>query len=207
MTVVNEAGLYHLLFTLTPSNARGIDKEEVEKRKGQLAKFKRWVTHDVIPSIRRHGIYAVDEVLQNPDVLISALQALKAERKEKEQLELQTAIQRQQIAEMNPKASYYDKVLASTDLVKVTVIAKDYGKTAIWLNSYLEKKKIQFKQGEQWILYQQYAEQGYTHSFTYNYTREDGSHGSNMITKWTQKGRLFIYELLKADGILPVCER
>ena len=207
LTIINEAGLYHLLFTLTPGNARGMSQVEIERRKEQLQQFKHWVTHEVIPSIRKHGVYAVDEVLADPDMLISALEALKAEREKRKGLELQNAIQRQQIAEMNPKVSYYDKVLACEDLVKVTVIAKDYGKSARWLNGYLEKKKIQFKQGEQWILYQKYAEQGYTHSFTYNYTREDDSYGSNMITKWTQKGRLFIYDLLKADGILPVCER
>ena len=207
LTIINESGLYHLLFTITPSNARGVSQEEIDRRKEQLNKFKRWVTHEVIPSIRKHGLYAVDDVINNPDMLINALQALKAEREEKKKLELETAIQRQQIAEMNPKASYYDRVLACEDLVKVTVIAKDYGKSAVWLNNKLREKKIQYKQGEQWILYQKYAEQGYTHSFTYNYTREDGSHGSNMITKWTQKGRLFIYDLLKADGILPVCER
>lgn len=207
VTIINEAGLYHLLFTITPGNARGLEAAIIEDRKEKLKKFKRWVTHEVIPSIRKHGVYAVDEVLQNPDMLIGALTALKEEREKTKALELQAAIQRQQIAEMHPKVSYYDKVLACKDLVTVTVIAKDYGKSAQWLNSKLRKMKVQYRQGEQWILYQKYAEQGYTQSFTYNYTREDGTHGNNMITKWTQKGRLFIYDLLKQDGILPVCER
>jgi len=135
------------------------------------------------------------------------LQALKAEREEKERLALECAFKAQQIAELHPKADYHDKVLACPDLVKVTVIAKDYGWSAVKLNQWLEEKKIQFKQGEQWILYQKYAEKGYTQSFTYNYTRPDGSAGNSMITKWTQKGRLFIYDLLKADGILPNCEK
>ena len=189
---VNEAGLYSLI---------------LGSRKPEAKKFKRWVTHEVIPSIRKHGVYAIDEVLQNPDVLINALQALKAEREEKERLALECAFKAQQIAELHPKADYHDKVLACPDLVKVTVIAKDYGWSAVRLNQWLEEKKIQFKQGEQWILYQKYAEKGYTQSFTYNYTRPDGSAGNSMITKWTQKGRLFIYDLLKADGILPNCEK
>lgn len=192
LTIVNEAGLYTLI---------------LGSRKPEAKKFKRWVTHDVIPSIRKHGVYAVDEVLQNPDVLINALVALKAEREKSKELELQKAIQAQQIAEMHPKVSYYDKVLACKDLVKVSVIAKDYGWSAIKLNQYLKKKGIQYKQGETWLLYQKYAEKGYTQSFTFPYTREDGSTGNSILTKWTQKGRLFIYDLLKADGILPTCER
>ena len=190
--IVNEAGLYTLI---------------LGSRKPEAKKFKRWVTHEVIPSIRKHGVYAIDEVLQNPDVLINALQALKAEREAKERLALECAFKAQQIAEMHPKVDYHDKVLACPDLVKVTVIAKDYGWSAIKLNQWLEAKKIQFKQGEQWILYQKYAEKGYTQSFTHTYTRPDGSTGNSMLTKWTQKGRLFIYDLLKADGILPNCER
>ena len=192
MAVVNEAGLYTVI---------------LGSRKPEAKKFKRWITHEVIPSIRKHGVYAIDEVLKNPDVLINALQALKAEREAKERLALECAFKAQQIAEMHPKVDYHDKVLACPDLVKVTVIAKDYGWSAIKLNQWLEAKKIQFKQGEQWILYQKYAEKGYTQSFTHTYTRPDGSTGNSMLTKWTQKGRLFIYDLLKADGILPNCER
>ena len=190
--LINESGLYSLIL-----------RSQLPKAK----QFKRWVTSEVLPSIRKHGVYAVDEVLKNPDILISALTELKKEREEKDRLALETAIQKQQIAEMHPKVDYHDKVLACPDLVKVTTIAKDYGWSARKMNDYLQQKKIQFKQGEQWILYQKYAEQGFTQSFTYNYTRSDGSHGNNMITKWTQKGRLFIYHLLKDDGVLPCCER
>lgn len=207
VTIINEAGLYHLLFTITPSNARGLETAVIEERKEKLKKFKRWVTHEVIPSIRKHGLYAIDDVLKNPDAMINALQALKAEREEKEKLKLECAFKTQQIAEMNPKVDYHDKVLACPDLVKVTVIAKDYGWSAIRLNQWLEEKKIQFKQGEQWILYQKYAENGYTQSFTNTFSKPDGSIGISMVTKWTQKGRLFLYDLLKADGILPNCER
>ena len=64
------------------------------------------------------------------------------------------AIQNQQIVEMKPKVSYYDVVLNCKDLISTTAIAKDYGKSAIWLNKYLHGKKVQFKQGEIWLLYQ-----------------------------------------------------
>lgn len=182
MVVVNEAGLYSLILT---------------SRKPQAKEFKRWVTHEVLPSIRKRGLYAVDEVLDNPDLLIRALMELKKEREEKKRLELE-------IAELQPKASYYDIVLSCPDLVTITTIAKDYGMSAIRLNEILREKKVQFKQGKTWFLYQKYAEQGYTQSKTYLY--DDDSHAA-MHTLWTQKGRLFIYGLLKDEGILPVMER
>lgn len=189
MVVVNEAGLYSLILT---------------SRKPQVKEFKRWVTHDVLPSIRKHGLYAIDDVLENPDLLIKALMELKKEREEKKRLELENAVKAQQIAEMQPKVSYYDIVLACPDLVTITQIAKDFGLSAKKLNKILKEKKIQFKQGRTWFLYQKYAEQGYTQSKTYLY---DEDNHTAMHTLWTQKGRLFIYELLKADGILPVMER
>lgn len=189
MVVVNEAGLYALILT---------------SRKPQAKEFKRWVTHEVLPSIRKRGLYAVDEVLENPDLLISALVELKKERAEKKRLELENAVKAQQIAELQPKASYYDVVLACPDLVTITQIAKDFGMSAKKLNQILKEKKVQFKQGKTWFLYQKYAEQGYTQSKTYLY--DDDNHTA-MHTLWTQKGRLFIYGLLKEDGILPVMER
>ena len=167
-------------------------------------KFEHWVFDEVLPSIRKRGLYAVDEVLNNPDLLIGALTELKKEREEKKRLELENAVKAQQIAEMQPKVSYYDIVLACPDLVTITQIAKDFGMSAKKLNQILKEKKIQFKQGKTWFLYQKYAEQGYTQSKTYLY--DEDSHTA-MHTLWTQKGRLFIYELLKADGILPVMER
>ena len=167
-------------------------------------KFEHWVFDEVLPSIRKRGLYAVDEVLNNPDLLIGALMELKKEREEKKRLELENAVKAQQIAEMQPKVSYYDIVLACPDLVTITQIAKDFGMSAKKLNKILKEKKIQFKQGKTWFLYQKYAEQGYTQSKTYLY--DEDSH-TVMHTLWTQKGRLFIYELLKADGILPVMER
>lgn len=167
-------------------------------------KFEHWVFDEVLPSIRKYGLYAIDDVLENPDLLIKALTELKKEREEKKRLELENAVKAQQIAEMQPKVSYYDIVLACPDLVTITQIAKDFGMSAKKLNKVLKEKKIQFKQGKTWFLYQKYAKQGYTQSKTYLY--DEDNHAA-MHTLWTQKGRLFIYELLKADGILPVMER
>lgn len=118
------------------------------------------------------------------------------------------AIQEQQIIEMQPKASYYDVVLNCKDLVSVTEIAKDYGKSAKWLNEKLHELGIQFKQGGKiWLLYQKYAEKGYTSTKTQTYNGTDGEIHTKEHTYWTQKGRLFIYDKLKAENILPVMEK
>ena len=189
MTVINESGLYGLILGSKLPTAR---------------KFKRWVTSEVLPAIRRHGVYAVDEVLANPDMLIEALLQLKAEREINQELKETVAVQNQQIVEMKPKASYYDVVLNCKDLVAISVIAKDYGWSANRMNQYLHQKGVQYKQGNKiWLLYQKYAEMGYTNTKTHSYPGNDGTMHTAVHTYWTQQGRLFIYELLKSEGILP----
>lgn len=190
--LINESGLYSLIISSNMPNAR---------------KFKRWVTSEVLPAIRKYGVYATDELIANPDLAIAAFIALKEEREKNRLLEQTTAVQKQQIAEMKPKASYYDVVLNCKDLISTSTVAKDYGKSAIWMNRYLHEKGVQFKQGEIWLLYQKYAEKGYTSTKTHSYPANDGTIHTKPHTYWTQKGRLFVYELLKADGILPTMEQ
>lgn len=193
MTVINESGLYSLILSSKLPTAR---------------RFKRWVTSEVLPTIRRHGVYAVDEVLANPDMLIEALLQLKAEREINQALKETVVVQNQQIVEMKPKASYYDVVLNCKDLVAISVIAKDYGWSANRMNQYLHQKGVQYKQGNKiWLLYQKYAEMGYTNTKTHSYPGNDGTMHTAVHTYWTQQGRLFIYELLKSDGILPTMEQ
>lgn len=152
---INESGLYSLILSSKLPTAK---------------KFKRWVTSEVLPAIRRHGIYAVDEVLNNPDMLIAALTELKEERARTKALMETVAVQNQQIVEMKPKASYYDVVLNCKDLVAISVIAKDYGWSANRMNQYLHEKGVQYKQGNKiWLLYQKYAEMGYTNTKTHSY--------------------------------------
>ena len=190
--LINESGLYSLILSSKLPNAK---------------RFKQWVTSEVLPSIRKHGVYAIDELLANPDMLISALQELKAEREKIKTLEQDIAVKNQQIMEMKPKASYYDVVLNCKDLVAISVIAKDYGWSAKKMNKYLHKKGIQFKQGDIWLLYQDYAELGYTSTKTHSYNGNDGTVHTKPHTYWTQKGRLFIYDRLKSDGIVPLIEQ
>jgi phage antirepressor YoqD-like protein len=183
--IVNESGLYSVIFF---------------SRKPEAKQFKRKVTHEVLPSIRKHGMYATDELLNNPDLLIEALQRLKLERAEKEKAQKELEIAK-------PKVSYYDTILNSKSLLPISVIAKDYGKSAQWLNNFLHKQGIQYRQGKTWLPYQKYSEKGYTQSKTHSHQDSDGETRSSTHTYWTQKGRVFIYELLKEHGHLPVVEQ
>ncbi len=193
LVVINESGLYALILS---SHLPGVKQ------------FKRWVTSEVLPSIRKRGIYAtpvtIDSILNDPDLGIRLLTELKEEREKRAVLETTVAVQNQQIAEMNPKATYYDTVLQCKDLVTITRIAKDFRLSGQALNKILARKKVQFKQGDMWVLYQKYAQKGYTQSKTYTYGSEN-EHAA-MHTLWTQAGRLFIYDLLKSEGILPTVE-
>ena len=191
MTAINESGLYSLILSSKMPNAK---------------KFKRWVTNEVLPAIRKHGLYATDDLIANPDLAIAAFTALKEEREKNKELMAAVAIGQQQIAEMKPKATYYDVVLKCRDAVNISVIAKDYGWSAMRMNEHLHEKGIQFKQGDIWLLYQKYAPNGYTKTNTHIYEDSKGIQHTKVHTKWTQKGRLFIYEQLKADGIYPQIE-
>lgn len=116
-------------------------------------------------------------------------------------------IAEQQVGELQPKASYYDKVLANPSLVTISVIAKDYGMSARAMNKLLHDLKVQYKQGSTWLLYSKYQTTGWTHSDTTMVKRHDGTEKAVLNTKWTQKGRLGLYELLKGNSVLPIIER
>ena len=104
---------------------------------------------------------------------------------------------------MQPKASYYDLILQNKNTVPITQIAKDYGMSGRKFNEFLHELGVQYKFRKTWLLYQHYAECGYTQSRTYAIDESR----SVMHTYWTQKGRLFLYDLLKNEGILPVIEQ
>lgn len=138
-----------------------------------------------------------------PRTLPEALRLAADLAEKNEALLLQNAQKEQIINELRPKATYYDLVLQNKSLLSISKIAKDYGMSAIAMNSLLHELGVQFKQGDCWLLYQKYADKGYTQSKTHII---DGDR-SKLNTYWTQKGRLFIYDLLKTRGILPLIER
>jgi len=174
-------------------------------------KFQDWLAIDVIPSIRKHGAYAtpqtIDLILNDPDFGIKLLTTLKQERDEKAALLIESKAKDEVIKDLKPKADYTEMILKNKGLVTVNQIAKDYGMSAREMNKLLHSLKVQYKQGNQWLLYRKYDSSGYVHSETIQITRSDGRPDIAMNTKWTQKGRLFIYNLLKGEGILPVIER
>ena len=167
-------------------------------------RFQAWVTEEVLPSIRKHGAYLtndkIEEILLSPDTLIKVATELKNEREK-------NVLLTQQVSESRPKADYYDKIMQSKSLVTITQIAKDYGWSAKQMNDKLHSLDVQYKIGGQWVLYSKYQDKGYTFSTTVDITKKDGSSDVRMNTKWTQKGRVFIYSLLKENDILPTIER
>ena len=181
----------------------GLYEVLMQSRKPLAKAFKKKVK-EILKSIRKHGLYAIDDLLENPDMAIAALQKLKEERQLRLQAQEEVAQKNQIIQELQPKATYYDLVLQNKSLVAISVIAKDYGMSAKKMNKILHELKIQFKQGNTWLLYQKYAGKGYTQSKTHTIDADY----SKMHTYWTQKGRLFLYDLLKnKKGILPLIEQ
>lgn len=204
MTIINESGLYALIFSSKMPNAK---------------KFKHWVTSEVLPEIRKTGSYG-QPALFNPDGTINVdfallqLQELKLQQaRNAELLAVNEALEDvivekdEQISVLGPKALYCDYVLKSKDAVAITMIAKDYGMSPQRMNKLLHEFKVQHKCGKSWVLNQPYADKGYTKTETIAYDKHNGNIGSNIFMKWTQRGRIFIYNLLKKHGILPMMER
>ena len=177
-------------------------------------RFEYWVFEDVLPSIRKHGAYISPEVLEelqkNTEKNAELLATLATEQRNRLRLEdenrrLSEAERtlRATVEITQPKATYYDLILENPDAVPVTLIAKDYGYSAVKFNALLHEYKIQFAVGGTWELYQEYADCGYTHN-NVHYTKT----GHNKVHMcWTQKGRLFLYDFLKKEGILPMIEQ
>lgn len=153
----------------------------------------------------RQYFIQVEKDFNSPEKIMA--RALKIAESKLNVLQLENTQQKQLIGELKPKADYLDQILQSKALVTITAIAKDYGMSAKAFNRKLHELKVQFKQGHQWFLYSNYHNCGYTHSETVEYTHSDGRKDVTMNTKWTQKGRLFLYELLKKNNIIPMIEK
>lgn len=190
MVIVNESGLYSLIFDA----AKQSKNEEIRKK---AKRFKRWVTEDVLPSIRKHGVYATDDVIENtlnnPDYIINVLTEYKKEKEQKLLLQ-------QEIGELKPKEDYVDEILKSTGTLATTQIAADYGISAQKLNKLLHEARLQRKVNKQWVLYSEHMGKSYTESDTIPIVRSDGREDTVLQTRWTQKGRLKIHEIMTDFG-------
>lgn len=197
LLVVSEPGLYSLIMS---------------SRKPEAKAFKRWITHEVIPSIRKHGGYlAISEKDDDMAIFYRALHLAEQRMKEreerlKEQAELIEA-QAEMIDAYKPKVEYCDTILQSENSMTVTQIAMDYGLTAQRLNTILCEEKVQRRVGKQWVVNKRYLNEGYVDSCTVYFRRKSGAMDSTTYTKWTQQGRLFIHNLLSDRGIIPLMDR
>ena len=175
----------------------------MQSRKPIAKSFKKKVK-EILKDVRKHGMYATDNVidtmLSDPDTMIELLTNYKAEKEKRIEAE-------EQVRTLEPKAVYYDKILNNPNLLSVSQIAKDYGMSARAFNTMLKDMKIQYKSGKQWFLYAKYQKEKYTHSSVYIGCNNYGQEVTNTITKWTQNGRKFLYNRLKEDGILPMIEQ
>lgn len=192
VTVISEPGLYQLAG---------------ESKLPSAEPFQDWVYEEVLPTIRKHGAYMTNEVIEktltSPDFIIQLATKLKDEQEARLQLEKENSQLSLDLAEANKKLPFLEWALQTKGLVTPTIIAKKYGKTAIWLNDWLHKQGVQFKQGKCWVLYKKYDDKGYSDTI-FSPTDIDHLHPS---MKWTVKGMKFIYELLKENGYLPISEQ
>lgn len=189
VNIINESGLYSLIL-------------RSDKLEAKL--FRKWVTSEVLPSIRKQGAYLTEEViaktLKDPNYILGIIQAFSDAKQE-------LSIKNQIIGELKPKVDYLDLILQGKELVTISQIAKDYGMSAMKFNVELHNNRIQYLVNGQWLLYSEHQSKGYTSSKSVVITRTDGRREVKMNTQWTQKGRMFLYNFLKEKGLLPMIER
>ena len=188
-TLINESGLYSLVLS---------------SKLPQAKVFKHWVTAEVLPSIRRHGAYAtaptIEKIIASPEFGIALLKNLQQEQNMRREAE-------QRVRKLQPLADYTALILACPETVSVSQVAQDYGMSAVAFNRILNRAGIQYSVGGQWVLYAAYKDRGLVQSYTFNYRHNDGTDGCRMYTRWTQRGRLFLYDILKKMGIIPMIEK
>ena len=164
-------------------NESGLYSLVLSSKLPQAKVFKHWVTAEVLPSIRRHGAYAtaptIEKIIASPEFGIALLKNLQQEQ----------------------------NILACPETVSVSQVAQDYGMSAVAFNRILNRAGIQYSVGGQWVLYAAYKDRGLVQSYTFNYRHNDGTDGCRMYTRWTQRGRLFLYDILKKIGIIPMIEK
>lgn len=192
ITIINESGLYSLI---------------LKSKKPEAKQFKRWVTSEVLPIIRKHGAYMTDKKAQDvlhgnglADLLIQAGEQIKSLEFDKQQLQVE-------LEEVREKTTYLDLILESPDDILTTQIAQDYGYSAVSFNRILHDLRIQRKVNKQWVLYSKYMGKGYIGSRTSDFVDSKGIARTSITTTWKQKGRKFLYEVLKKNGYLPLVER
>lgn len=207
---VNEDGLYDVI---------------LDSRKPEAKVFRKWVTSEVLPAIRKTGGYlATTSTMTDEEIMARALMLAETTIKQRDDrirmLESENSFQAEinrhlseenngqklLIAQMKKDNDYLNTILSSKGTLAITQIALDYGMSAISFNKLLNEMHIQHKVNGQWILYSQFMGKGYVHSRTITFLHKDGRPDTRMCTEWTQRGRLFLYDVLKEIDILPMIE-
>ena len=187
---VNEDGLYDVI---------------LDSRKPEAKQFRKWVTGEVLPAIRKSGGYMIERE-ESPEetmsrALLIAQDTLARQKQRLEMLQAQTSLQNTQLQIAAPKVEYYDSVLQSTSVYVADQIAKELGMTAITMNKKLCAIGVLMRRNSQWLLSSKYCKLGYTKTKTHQYTKSDGTVGTNCTTVWTEKGRQFIHNLQKSGKL------
>lgn len=186
---VNEDGLYDVI---------------LDSRKPEARQFRKWVTGDVLPSIRKTGGYIATTQEDTPELIMArALQVAQAtitkHQQMLEQANERIALQEQEIKQQAPKVKYVDDVLQSVNTYTSTQMAKELElRHAEQLHAILREKGVMFKQSGQWLLTSKYSGKGYTKPRTHQFTRNDGSVGTNTTTVWTELGRAFLHKIFQS---------
>ena len=196
MSYIGEGDLYRLI---------------MKSKLPSAEKFESWVMDDVLPSIRKNGGYIANQEQMTPEQIVANALIVAQNiisQKDRQIEELETSVQQMDavITEMTPKVDYADRILSSKDCMTVSQIAQDYGVRAKRSKKISHSAGIQRKVGDQWILYAEYQGKGYVRNKTCEYTKGNGVTGTKLLTVWTQKGRMLIYEKLKQIGVFPEME-
>lgn len=186
---ISEPGLYRLIGS---------------SRKPAAHRFNRWVTHEVLPSIRKEGAYVTPKTaadwLDNPDMMIATLQRYKESQAEVQRLHDENQ-------KLQPKADYTDRMLNNPGLETTSMVAKNYGYSPMKFNRLLFGLGIQYRRSGVWMLYAPYQDKGYTQIEPFEFINSAGMRQVSNTMKWTQRGVKFLYDTLKAEGIVPKVEQ
>lgn len=199
-------GVQHALFV----NEDGLYDVILDSRKPEAKAFRKWITSEVLPSIRKSGGYIASTQDDSPELIMArALQVAQAtidrHKHQLEQANERIALQSTQLKQQAPKVKYVDEVLQSTNTYTSTQMSKELGmKDADRLHKALREKGVMFKQSGQWMLTAKYCGHDYTKTRTHQFTRSDGSTGTNAITVWTEKGRAFLHNTFNIQIIKEI---